>query len=277
VAAQPSTGSESDLKPVTLPRGARLTGDGAYTITSGRPLAIAAQIASEKLGVPISYEDASWMAGADLVAVPAPQPSNSRGPGANGNGPVEPREHVFDFSIPSNARELPAEAVLQSILDRHHAARNPGDFRIVRFGKGEYSIVADYADDKSGKRSKQVAPLDVRISLASKRRTLEEAIADLSAAIKAASGITLTSAQSFGAYFTNSYIEIGANNRVARDVLAEILGPSQAPGLPPNARSGWMIFYEPTIGIYFLNLYDIREEVSKKDGTKALRALVWSK
>ena len=131
-------GSEFTL-PLVVPTGVRQVGDNSYSITAARPLAVAAKLLSQKLGVPISYEDAAWVSDSDVQNAKVSD-SVLRSAGPNYKVPLVPRESTFDFGI-AGALSGNIGFSIQAVIDSYHRFRNPGEFELRRFGEGEFSIV----------------------------------------------------------------------------------------------------------------------------------------
>src|SRR5712671_3403721 len=205
-------------RPLIIPSGVRTIQDGQYSITSARPLAVAAQLLSLKLGVPVSYEDATWLATADVTTAKL-DPSVSRAASPSFRVPIVPRESAFDFTLPSLAEmrnSSQPETIIAAVIETYHRLRNPGQFKLIRFGEGEFSIAATAAGGKDGNMVPQLLPLDTRISFPPRKRSLDEAIEEICAKVTASGPIPLINNAPPAMYFTNNYTEIGADNEVAR-------------------------------------------------------------
>jgi len=268
--------SEDRLQPFKLPAGISMPGPNQYTITAQRPLAMAATILSQKLAVPISFEDALWAADADLM----PMVSSIPFPPGFRPSPV-PREHTFSFTLQSTPelRKAAAEPVIQSVIDSYHRSGGPGRFKVVRFGTNEFSIVAVSAADRSGKDTPQVSPLDKRISFPAMRRSRMDAIeevrrlvSDGSVNLNVDSSGGVVSGNGFRNYLGNNTTDTGATNEPAREVLARIMGPIYA----GNAKLAWVMLYPPQSKDPTLYLRDVTGEVTRPDGSQWLGTQVWT-
>ncbi|PYS46225.1 MAG: hypothetical protein DMG13_30475 [Acidobacteria bacterium] len=67
VGASSITGIPLAEAPIRDLDGVRFVSEGLFTINDPRPLERAAELLRRKLRVPISYEDAAWMAGRDVM------------------------------------------------------------------------------------------------------------------------------------------------------------------------------------------------------------------
>ena len=264
-------------KPLTLPRGAVMTQEGQFTITNGRPLAVAAKVLSQKLGVAISYEDPMWASAADVTAVAMPpnyQSPFSRTPVAI----LEPRDRTFDFALASSEslKGTRPESVIQAVISSYYRFQNSAEFKVISLAGDQYSIAAVSAEDKSGQRIQQLLPLDVRITFPAEKRSLTGALDEICRAVSRSGTTTLINASPDSLYKNNTYTNIGANNETARDVLAKVLGPRSDAGLPPTGKYSWMVYSDPTNKTAVLNLYNVVVEVTRADGTKVLEDVTWA-
>jgi len=227
-------------RPVTLPKGTKMVREGRYAITDAKPMASAAQLLSQKLAVPISYEDGAWL----------------------DNG-------TFEFDLPATTVGLLAaapESVIQSVIARYNGSGHQGEFKLVRFGDDEFIIVAASLIDKNGTKSPQVLPMDTRITFPASRRTLFDAISLI------CEKAGLYNNVSWSGYMGNTFTETGADNETARTVLARVVGRRPVPF--PFGKLGWIVNISRAGGAQ-LDLYEIRYEVAGPDGVIRLEGAVW--
>jgi hypothetical protein len=266
-------------RPFQLPSGIKESGN-EYTVTGQPPLAVATQLLSQKLAVPISYEDAAWAADSDLTSarivpgVPIPPFALPR----------VPAEHTFSFTLaPLNElRKADAASVIQSVIDSYQRSGSPGKFKAVPYGTGEFSIVAVSAADQSGKDIVQRSPLEKRITISAKKRSRMEAILEICTIVSddtvhlgvdASAGVV--SGSGYLNYLTNNTTQAGADNEPAREVLAKVMGP--LPGASPwNSRLAWILRFTPRSKEATLVLYDVQAEIVHPDGSRWLAPLVWT-
>jgi hypothetical protein len=270
---------EVSLQPYKLLSGVTIPSQNQYSITGPRPLATAAQLLSQKLAVPVSYEDASWASDADVTVatLTSPIPVPAWVP-----RPLVPREHTFGFTLPSLAelRKATAEPVIQSVIDSYHRSGNPGKFKVIRYGTNEFSIVAVSAADQSGKDTIQLSPLDTRITFPAKQRSRLDAIEEIRNIVSNASanlsvdyGAGVVSGNGYLNYLSNNRTDTGASNETAREVLSRVMGP--LPG-GSNAKLAWIMVSTPRSKDMRLVLYDVTAEVTHSDGSQWLAPVVWT-
>jgi len=243
-------------------------------------LAVAAQLLSLKLGVPVSYEDATWLATADVTTAKL-DPSVSRAASPSFRVPIVPRESAFDFTLPSLAEmrnSSQPETIIAAVIETYHRLRNPGQFKLIRFGEGEFSIAATAAGGKDGNMVPQLLPLDTRISFPPRKRSLDEAIEEICAKVTASGPIPLINNAPPAMYFTNNYTEIGADNEVARDVLSRLLRRKPAAGESPVGKAAWLVFSDPNSSTHssVLSLYAVYGEVRLPDGSARMEGVSWT-
>jgi hypothetical protein len=259
------------LRPATLPRGVSEAGEGVFVITSGRPLELAAQLLSRKLGVAVSFEEAAWMSSRDVVRA-ADIPGNEGVTSDNHpRGPLVPRMSMFTMIVPTTraAKEATGPArIIENALYSHSTAKNPGEYRLVRLSESEYSIVADQVEDESGRKVRQLSPLDVRISFPEKDRSPEETLNLIYQSVRAAANINLAVLTDDR---SSTNIRLGANNEVAREVLAKAL---RRPG---SRRLSWSVRYDPEGKGYLIYFLPVEVEESVPGAGVRLLPLAWPK
>ena len=239
-----------------------------FIIADPRPLHRVADFLERKLGVPISYEEPAWASSADLVAA-ADLPTNRDLALQNSawRGPLVPRGGSVTVILPS-ARSSDPGATIQAAIDDHRIHRNPGEFKLLRFGTDEFSIVAERAQDKNGKPIAPLSPLDSRISVSQEPRTLAATIDQICAALSR--GGTKVIRGVVPADFDRLITTFGSQNEKARDTLSRFLRVSGRP------KTSWRLVYDATSG-YSLNLLVVRTEAAgpSRNGLPLLRVAIW--
>jgi hypothetical protein len=257
-----------------LPEGVHQVQDGQFIITDSRPLEVVAKLLSMKLGVPIAFEEAAWASDRDVMrAADAPG-----GQGAtslnNPRGPLGPRGGTVDVSIPTFQSINPTENAsntIQAALNSHRSHKNPGDFKLVRFGEGEFSIVAERAENAAGVLVNQLSPLDARISFPEAERTMSETIEVIFQSIRNSGHASVTEFASRFQGFKNPRLRLGASNEIGRDVLAKAF---RRPG---GSKYSWSLRYDPENKGYLFFLVGVQAEVPIPGGGTGLRPLSWPK
>jgi hypothetical protein len=254
--------------PYSLPDGVTAEPNDRFAIKSPRALAVAAQLLTQVLGVPVSYEDAIWKAGADVTSW-TPAIAARLNPSVGLSTRIGAREAMFDFAVPAAAERkyIPAESIVSSVIETYHRAGSPGEFKVIPFGMEEYSIAAEFAGDKDGRKVQQHRPLDERITFPAKKRSVSAAIDEICRTVTKAGGISVLNNVSIN--FSQVYTDIGADNEVARDVLAKVLR------MPPYLKQAWVSNYDPQLNEFILTVYPVRLEITRADGVKRLQDVVW--
>jgi hypothetical protein len=245
--------------------------DGVFIITNGRALELAAQLLSRKLGVTVSFEEAVWMSSRDVVRA-ADIPGNEAVTSDNHpRGPLVPRNSTLTMTVPTTkaAKEAVGPSrIIQTVLDSHSSSRNPGDYRLVQLSETEYSLVVDQVEDESGRRVKQVSPLDVRISFPEKDRTLQETLDLIYLSVSTAAGVKLGGLSDAR---SQTRFQLGAKNEIAREVLAKAL---RTPG---GTRMSWSLRYDPENKFHLIYFRPVEAEEFFPGLGLRLLPLAWPK
>jgi len=257
-----------------LPAAVREMGNGRFTITDSRPIEVAAQLLTRKLGVPIAFEEAAWISSSDVIRAanyPGNQGVTSR---TNPKGPLVPKGGTVDVVVPPGPpsdRAASASRTIEAVLISHRNHGNPGEFKLVRFGQDEYSIVADRAGDATGNMVKQTSPLDAKISFPEADRSLHETIETICEAVRTSSHLPLVNLSPLNQYFDQTRLRIGATNETARDVLAKAL---RRPG---GSKRTWTLRFDPENKTYLISLLGVQAEIAVAGGKVALQPMTWPK
>jgi hypothetical protein len=151
---------------------------------------------------------------------------------------------------------------LETVLQQHESNGNPGRFRVVETAAG-LAIVPVASRNSLGMLVSDYSPLDLPISFPEVDAGADSGLRAFSEALSAASGKRIKLLDSL---FTMN-VKIGANNEVARDVLARLLtGLRNRSG--PAPKLAWTLVMEPGInaphsGDYSLSLRTVRMELTK--------------
>lgn len=264
-----ANGAESK-SPSPIPiRGVSNAGNGQFQIRDQvRPLAVAARLLERKLGVPVSYEDAEWQNVMDL------------------------RAGTMDVALPATAAALQAPNyvnLIEGAIRSYGNFGNSGDFVLRRFGESEFSIVPATMLTTANQTRGYVSPLDMKISFPAADRSLSETIDLIYKTIKdtgrgpisgqeplsgrpqyAWDGPVLTGNHTLP-YFKGVRVTVGANDEVARNVLAKALR------IPGQHKVSWSMLYAPNTRQYFVNLSGVQVEVRDISGDVQLSNIFWPK
>jgi hypothetical protein len=236
-------------------------------MTNPRPLEVATTLLSRKLGVAISYEEPAWESKGDLTAA-GNYPGNEKMP-AREFARLIPRGGSFEVIIPSNSSANPI-GVIEAALASHRNFHNPGEFKLIRFGHGEFAVVPDRAEDRDGKMVQRSSPLDLSISLPEQERTFSATIDAVLQAVQSGGGVSIFMPTQLNDTLYPK-LRVGARNERARDVLAKVLH------VPGGQMFSWYLRYDPQDKFYAFNLVSVQEEVQIPGGGAGLRFVAWPK
>ncbi len=155
--------------------------------------------------------------------------------------------------------------LLEAAILSHSQLRNSASFKVVQFGDNEFSIVGTGAASKGGQSVARASPLDRRISLPAADRT----IADTLKLICDSTNVRLM-VEFRGGAEKSRHVQLGANNEVAREVLA------RAMRVPGGMKISWVLNYMPDLGTYILGLRPTEAEVVTEAGMQ-VQTLFWPK
>jgi hypothetical protein len=270
----PPRQAPSSVRPLQPIDGVVANSTGQFTINDPRPLARAAELIERKFGVPISYEESLWMSPGDIVrAADLPQNRAVVAQNPGWQGPLGPRSSSIDLSIPvteAERQQSGAPKIIQAAIDNHRAHRNPGDFSYTQLNDGSFVIVCERVDDAKGQSVPCVRPLDFRISFPEKERTISETLDVLVQSINATGKLRLNRPTMGGrGYFDGVRVRVGAQNEVARDVLARILKRTGGP------RFAWEISTMPDPPVYLLGFRRVGMEITVPGVGPRLVELQW--
>lgn len=238
------------------------------SVADPRPLAKAADILELKLGVGISYEDPAWVNHGDMMkAIDSPHnPGLARqNPGLKA---VIPIGGSISVSLPIDARTRRALttpiSALTDLLRDHDSRHNPGKFRLVDLGEGDFSIVPDAARDGNGTAVAQRSPLDASVWLPASQRSGMETLQLICDSISSSIGQRVNLGTVNVNLFVRTTIRLGANGERARDILVRVFREMQwsdARNISGVPKVSWRLFYGPDTHDYALNLKGVEREV----------------
>jgi hypothetical protein len=227
------------------------------TISDPRPLVKVVETLIARYGVRISYEDVSaYNFEADLVRS-NPQtvlPRNS-GLSISFGGLPQPK---YDDTMKTQQSADPSKVktLLQAILNQHERNGNPGRFKIVGTENG-MAIVPTATRDSAGTFVPDQSILDQRISFPTMDTdNTDVALNAFCKALSTASGKNVYSR----AGLSSTQVRIGADNEVARDVLARLFNSLRTNGMGllqpggrlnvgnPTTEVAWVLTTEPGVG-----------------------------
>jgi hypothetical protein len=222
---------------------ARKTSDGTtYTVTSGRPLGELAMALSDDARQVITYEDSPILYPSDIEDV---TDKVSRDPDSvrlrGGKGVLVPRNKLLAATTPAPPERLTMGQLNSWLVDviRQYNERYPGgNYRVVR-DQHVIHIVPMRTRLADGRFQNVMSILDLKISVASAPRTLNEQIDAILAAVSrkldgSYIGVTQYPDTNSLAPATSFKLE----NVRARDALLDVLAQIDRP-------TRWIIYYDP--------------------------------
>jgi len=255
--------------------GATKVKDGQYEIKNPYPMDIAASLLSQKLGVPVSYEGGPLEYSSDVVIQPLPNTGALPLPSPTVH--VIPRSGTLEIHLPVTSAERNAatpQKLIQSVIENHRAQRNPGNFKLVEFGDGEFSIVMESSADTTGQPVKRQLPLDTVISFPAQDRTLQATIDLILKSISASARFSFLQGPGGPPQsYSTIHVTIGANAEPARNVLARTLH------IPGDSKMRWSVTPTPNPPMtgYFFTLVPTKREITDARGGLQLQLMVWPK
>lgn len=243
-----------------------------FSITGPAPLAQAAEKFEMLYGIPVSYEDATYVWDGDLDDHTDPGYARSHPVGSRAldpkGGSLVLRANPLMRPIHSASDAMP---LLQSLVDDHGKAEYPGQFKLITNGDG-VDIVPVAVKDVSGILVPDQSLLETRISLPELKRTGDQMLNEICQAIRANTGKNIgVGSNDFRSLYYSA--TIGADNEVARSVLERTLSGLQSVGgqNTPIPKAAWSLRYSPGLKIYLLNVRQVRVEVHTPAGGKMKR------
>jgi len=243
-------------------------GKGHIQISSPRPLEVAAEFLRRKSGLVVSYEEPAWMSAQDTVLagdLPENRGLVEKYPTWRGN--LVPREGSLNVFLPDShqlAKANNLRNVIEDILANHISHRNAGDFKLAEVN-GTFDILADKVTDESGRMIPAKLPLDTVISFENRARSLADTIDVICAKVRESSGIPVISTVNMTAagYLNEIEVQIGANNEVARSVLARAFRGG-------SLEYSWHVDYLPDEKLFVLGAVAVQAETDTPQGLTLL-------
>lgn len=233
----------------------------SVSIRSARPMSVAAEIARERFGVPVSYEDPKTLFPSDVVDETA-EAVRQRNPNVRALG--QKRENL-ELQLPAERGEgrpkrEQALQFLRAAVREQISRGNNGDFEILE-NKFGLVMVPKSARGRSGKLEIQPSPLETRITITPVHLNAEECLKAIVEAVSAASGEKVTIGLLPSNYVVQTAGTCEASNEPARDaVLRAIYFPRiismSSPGVPEPPRPAfvWHLLYGISGNEYVLSV-----------------------
>jgi len=196
------------------------------------PLRKVAEKVSEELGIAIAYEEAPWVSNMELMrAIDSPDNILQFSPKNLATWDTRWRSAaVGSVSVTSDYRigeEFTfGKDFLLKALDDHARRGNPGQFRLEEVRGYGYSIVPANIRDEQGQWISVSSPLSARISFPVQKRSLGSTLTLIAESVTQATQQRIKAdveLPGINGIYNTATANIGADNEVARDVLAKAL------------------------------------------------------
>jgi hypothetical protein len=232
----------------------------------------AAKRISRAFGVPISYEDPPWLWVDDSIPwidTPEALGNPSARSRANANFRV-PRPGSLEMQLPidwAKDRNESATQAATAAVSQHTTQGNPGRFSIVTLSNFGMSIVPIQARNSTGSLVDVHSPLDARISFPESERKAFETLQLIGSLASAASPgskiqVDVTAGGLPFPPLEQGVITVGAQNEVARDVLARALRETNyGPKDVGVAKLSWNLLYDISTKTYKLSFSTVTRDL----------------
>jgi hypothetical protein len=209
-----------------------------------RPLAKALETLGKRYGFAITYEDPVYSHPMDLAPLPNVSPLAA--------GPViVPRGGAFHFQylVENGKPREDTGTLIRRMLVEYAALGNPTfdlQERTIK-PRPEWHVIPVKVRNKNGDFVRQTALLDNILYISKQKRTYDAMFEEIYGQLRALSGREIIGGLfPVNAFYAarNEQHEWEAANRPARDVLADLLGPSLT----------WRLLYDPGKDLYVLNI-----------------------
>jgi len=209
------------------------------SVNNPRPLARALASVQEIYRSVIDFEEVPYEHPADL--------DSTLFPGSSGASPhVVPHGGQLTVTLSPGADTTPYLAA-ESVLSAFISAGYGGEY-VVQQGQGRIEVVPTRLRGANGSMRNVLPIMGIQISLPLANRPAAATFALLATKLSAASGIRVVLADE--PFQDNAMIEYGAENKSARDIIAEIASRS---GMPLS----FMLLYDPYEKSHYLTIKNV--------------------
>jgi hypothetical protein len=225
----------------------------SIVVTSGRPVASAAEQLEALYGIPVTYEDPPYVHESEIRDVT----SQVRRDGQADPKVFVPRGGTFSFvydasSIGADDRSQKAARASNTIIEvlRSYAAlRNAEVFRLAQ-ENGLLHIVPTHFVNSSGQLEQMQPLLDTAISVPPKERDGASLVSEICQSLSTATHQTVIVGTGPWALFAADATTITTSGESARSVLSRLLAEM------PVALS-WRLLYDPGLHWYVFNVHGV--------------------
>jgi hypothetical protein len=240
-----------------------VTGSGMHeadklnlSVTSGRPVAEAAETLEQRHGWAVTYEDPLYVHPSELVDVTLEvrRDLDKYKPGEAPKVFVPKGGDVaFEYNIePATKQPADSAVVVQQLLNAYAQTGHPGIFRLDRDGQ-RIHIIPIASKEKNGVLATHRSAFDAVITLPAQKRDGLQLLDAFCAAVSAATKTPVVVGAVPMTQFYRYQTESGAKNEKARDFLSNELDR-----MTKDVKLSWQLLYDPVTKKYFLNIHAVK-------------------
>lgn len=226
------------------------------SVSSGRPVAEAAEILEKRHGWAITYEDPLYVHESELrdVTLQVRRDLDKYKPGQAPKVFVPTGgDLAFEYNIdPATKQPGDSAAVVQQLLDAYARTGHPGVFVLDRTGQRVH-IIPIASKKENGVLTAYQSALETVITLPAQKRNGLQLIEAFCQAVSAASKtrvvVGAVPLNQFHQYETDS----GAKDQKAREFLSNELDR-----MTNEVKLSWQLLYDPLTKSYFLNIHAVK-------------------
>jgi hypothetical protein len=221
------------------------------SVSSGRPVATAAEMLEKRHGWAITYEDPLYVNDSELIDVTL-EVRRDLDKYKPGEAPkvLVPKGGDLAFEYDVEQATDPA-AVVQQLLDAYARTGHPGVFRLDRNGQ-RIHIVPIASKEKNGVLAAHQSVFDAVITLPVQKRNGWQLVEAFCEAVSAASNIRVVVGSVPINQFNRYETEAGAKDQKAREFLSNELDR-----MKNGAKLSWQLLYSPGMKTYYLNIHTV--------------------
>lgn len=221
-----------------------------------RPVAKAAERLEKMYGVPITYEDPTYVNDSEVVDVTAQVRRDQQ---ANRTVRI-PRGGTltFTYTAPASAngtnvaaedRSAASLAALVELLHSHAALRNAKMFQVIQ-DNGLFHIVPTQFVNSSGQIQQMQPLLDTVVSVLPKQRNGADLVNEICQSLSIATSQSVIVGNGPWGQLRSHTTAITASNEPARSVVSRLFAEISLP-------LSWQLFYDPGLKLYVFNIHAV--------------------
>jgi len=243
-------------------------------INAPRPVAEAVERLQERLGVPITYEEAPYYFAGDIedVTEKIAKPEALAHERSVGEPPrtimgMKSRELHFSY-LPDARTNVEIKRGIQNALNGNNSASPPIIFEVKEVG-GRFHVYPSKVRNVNGEYIAYKPLLDTIISLERKERTDDEFEYNFCGALVSATNTSIFP-NTGGFSWPNSFNKttLGGTNVVARELLVQYLSAREARPLARRGKYSWSFLCGTGSPPCALNVYLVKSQLSNQAGSQ---------